>query len=54
VTPRAPHSLPTARPTPAAAPPLPPELLRIIKALAEGAARRDYAAATQRAALPKD
>ena len=43
------HSQPAAQVAP-----LDPELLRIIKALAEGAARRDYAAARQRTAHPKD
>lgn len=53
MTQRARQSRTHAQPAPEAAP-LDPELLRIIKALAEGAARRDYAAARQRTAHPKD
>jgi hypothetical protein len=52
VNPRAGQSRIPRQPAPEAAP-LDPELLRIIKALADGAAHRDYAAA-QRTAQPKD
>lgn len=54
MTPAASASGRTASTRAPVSPALDPELLRIIKALAEGAARRDYAAATERAAHPKD